>query len=158
MSNERPGSSSAASAVDPQMPHAEIVTLIERRDRAYNDHDVDALMADYADECVVDSPSAGTHRGPRAVGDVFQELFDAFPDMRLRTERLVIDGCQVAQLVSVEGTDLGEFLGLPATGRSFSLPAVFFFELRNRRIVREQRVYDFTGLLVQIGVLKAKPL
>jgi len=29
--------------------------------------------------------------------------------------------------------------------------------LRNGKIVHERRIYDFTGLLVQIGVLKAKP-
>jgi hypothetical protein len=27
-----------------------------------------------------------------------------------------------------------------------------------REIVRERRIYDFTGVLVQIGVLKAKPV
>ena len=31
------------------------------------------------------------------------------------------------------------------------------FEIRGRQIVRERRIYDFTGLLLQIGVLKAKP-
>ncbi len=30
--------------------------------------------------------------------------------------------------------------------------------LKDRKIVRERRVYDFTGLLVQIGLLKAKPV
>jgi hypothetical protein len=29
--------------------------------------------------------------------------------------------------------------------------------LENGKIVRERRIFDFTGLLVQIGVLKAKP-
>jgi hypothetical protein len=37
------------------------------------------------------------------------------------------------------------------------LPAVFFYQFENGKIVRERRIYDFTGLLVQIGVLKAKP-
>ena len=34
---------------------------------------------------------------------------------------------------------------------------VFLFEFQDGRIVRERRIYDFTGLLVQIGVLSAKP-
>jgi hypothetical protein len=37
------------------------------------------------------------------------------------------------------------------------MPAVFFYQLEHGKIVRERRVYDFTGLLLQIGVLKAKP-
>jgi ketosteroid isomerase-like protein len=48
-------------------------------------------------------------------------------------------------------------MGLPPTGKPFRLPAVFLYELRDGRIVRERRIYDFTGLLVQVGVLKAKP-
>jgi hypothetical protein len=38
------------------------------------------------------------------------------------------------------------------------MPAVFFYRLENGRIVHERRIYDFTGLLLQIGVLKAKPV
>ncbi len=37
------------------------------------------------------------------------------------------------------------------------MPAVFFYQLENGKIVRERRIYDFTGLLVQIGVIKARP-
>jgi hypothetical protein len=34
---------------------------------------------------------------------------------------------------------------------------VFLYELNGLTIVRERRIYDFTGMLVQIGALKAKP-
>jgi predicted ester cyclase len=70
----------------------------------------------------------------------------------------VIDGNRVAQVVSLEGTDIGGFMGLPPTGKGFRAPAVFLFELKDHLIVRERRIYDFTGLLLQIGVLKAKPV
>ncbi len=43
------------------------------------------------------------------------------------------------------------------TRRAVSVPIVFFYEVRDGRIVRERRVYDFTGVLVQVGLLKAKP-
>jgi len=78
--------------------------------------------------------------------------------VRIRTSQLVIDGSHVAQLVSFEGTDLGRLLGLDPTGRSFRLSAALVFEFNERQIVRERRIYDFTGLLVQIGVMKAKPI
>jgi hypothetical protein len=34
---------------------------------------------------------------------------------------------------------------------------VFLYELRDGLIVRDRRVYDFTSVLLQIGILKAKP-
>ncbi len=55
------------------------------------------------------------------------------------------------------GTDLGGFMGLAPTGKPFRITIVFLFTFDDRHIVHERRIYDFTGMLVQIGVLKAKP-
>jgi steroid delta-isomerase-like uncharacterized protein len=157
MAREHSRTFSTASPTEGQMTREEIVALFDRREEAYDDLDAVALAADYADDCIVDTPSAGTHEGRAAVERVLRSVFEAFPDVKVRTERLVIDGDHVAQLVNIAGTDLGKFLGVEATGKSFRLAASFFFELKGRQIVRERRIYDFTGLLVQIGVLKAKP-
>ena len=46
---------------------------------------------------------------------------------------------------------------MPKTGRPFEVPMVFLMQIQGQKIVRERRFYDFTGLLVQVGVLKAKP-
>ena len=40
---------------------------------------------------------------------------------------------------------------------SASSYVVLLHELQEGRIVREQRIYDFTVLLMQVGVLRAKP-
>jgi len=37
------------------------------------------------------------------------------------------------------------------------VPGVFLYDLRDGRIAHERRIYDFTGLLIQAGLLKAKP-
>ena len=141
-----------------QMTREEIVAFFERRQDALDNLDAARIAADYADTCVVESPMAGTHQGRAAVERVYRAVFDAFLDHTVRTETLVVDGNRVAQVVTLEGTDVGGFMGLPPTGKAFRVPAVFLFELEDHQIVRERRIYDFTGLLVQIGVLKAKPV
>ena len=50
-----------------------------------------------------------------------------------------------------------EFLGFEPTGKRFQMSMAFVHRLKDRKIVHERRIYDFTGVLVQIGVLKAKP-
>ena len=140
------------------MTRDEIVAFFQRREGLYNDFDAAALAADYADDAVIDSPIAGVHTGRREAEQALRAVFAAFVDRKLRTESLLIDGDLVAQLFSVEGTHIGEFLGLPPSGKPFRHSAVFHYQLRDRQIVRERRIYDFTGLLVQIGVLKAKPV
>ena len=140
------------------MTRDEIVAFFQRREDLYNDFDAAALAADYADDAVIESPIAGVHTGRLAAENALRAVFAAFLDRKMRTESLMIDGDRVAQVFAIEGTHIGEFLGLPPTGKPFRHTAVFVYEVRNRLIVRERRIYDFTGLLVQIGVMKAKPV
>jgi steroid delta-isomerase-like uncharacterized protein len=139
------------------MTRDEIAGMFARRDEAFEEMDAAALAADPAEDALIDSPTAGTHRGPEAAAHAFDGVFHAFADMTSRTESLLIDSDHVAQVMTIEGTNLGGLMGLPASGRHFRLPAVFLYVLRGDKIVRERRIYDFTGLLVQIGVLKARP-
>lgn len=157
MSHEEPMVMSGTQESEAQMTRDEIVAFFDRRQEAYDSLDAARLAADYANHCLIESPTAGTHQGRAAAQAALQAVFDAFLDMKLRTDSLVIDGSRVAQVLNIEGADIGGFLGLPASGKTFRLDAVFVYELKDRQIVRERRVYDFTGLLIQIGVLKARP-
>ena len=106
---------------------------------------------------MIDSPTVGLHQGPDAARQAYDVIFHAFADNTRRTEALVIEGDRVAQVMTIEGTNLGGLMGLPPSGKHFRVPAVFLYDLRGDQIVRERRIYDFTGMLVQIGVLKARP-
>jgi steroid delta-isomerase-like uncharacterized protein len=133
-----------------------ISALFERRRAAYAAQDAAALARDYAEDCVVESPSGGIHHGPAAAERVIRSIFDAL-DAKIHQE-LLIDGDSVAELVQFEGTDGGQFLGLPPTGKSFRVPCVLLYTLKDGKITHERRVYDFTGMLVQMGLLKTKPI
>jgi hypothetical protein len=63
----------------------------------------------------------------------------------------------VAQPFMLRATHSSEFFGVPATGRRFEIHGVMLYALDHGQISHEQRIYDFTALLIQIGVLKAKP-
>jgi predicted ester cyclase len=53
---------------------------------------------------------------------------------------------------------MGGFMELQPTGKTFRVPVVCLYTLTERHIIRERRIYDFTGLLVQVGILKVKPV
>jgi steroid delta-isomerase-like uncharacterized protein len=142
---------------DSGMTREEIVAFFQHRQRSYEDLDAAALARDYAEDAVIESPTAGTHSGRAAAEQNLRAVFDAFLDLKVRPESLLIDGDHVCQTLQIEGSNAGGLFGLPPTGKSFVLTAAFFYQLRARQIVREQRIYDFTGLLLQTGVLKAKP-
>lgn len=135
----------------------EIVALFKQRQQAFDALDASALSEQYTDDCTVESPVAGVIQGRANVEKVYRAWFDAFLDMDLQTEQLLIDGQQVVEVLRIEGTNVGEFMRLPATGKRFHFTGVCLFDLRGLQIERERRIYDFTGLLVQVGVLKARP-
>ena len=141
------------------MTRDEITSFFTRRYQAWQRLDAVALAADYAEEATVDSPLAGgSATGRAAIEKVYLTYFDAFPDFTLEQEVLIIDGEHVAQLVRVSGTDNGGFMGMAPTRRKITFRCGLFHTMRDGLIVHERRVYDFTGLLIQVGLLKAKPV
>ena len=139
------------------MTRQDIEALFARRQDDYDNLDAESLARDYTDDAVIDSPVSGRHGKAEAQHNI-EAVFQAFVDLTLTTESLVIDGQRVAQVIALEGTNVGGLFGLPPSGKTFKVPAVFVFDLRDGKIARERRIYDFTGVLVQVGVLKARPV
>jgi predicted ester cyclase len=135
----------------------EILVLFNRREAAWRNHDAVALAGDHALHGIVVSPTGGVLEGRADIERIYRVWFTAFPDLVLTTEDLLIDGDRVAVLGRVVGTHAGEFFGMPATGRHIEVSCALVFRLENGVIVHERRILDFTGLLIQIGVLRAKP-
>ena len=145
------------SQTHPTMTREQVLALVARRQEAYGKRDAAALAAEYADDAVIESPMAGVHYGREAEA-AFRHWFNAFPEMTLTVYAVIIDGDRVAEVRSVRGTHVGKFLGLAPTRKAFHLSIVSLYELKDGKIVHERRIYDFTGLLIQIGVMKVKPL
>ena len=139
------------------MTRDDIMALLARRHDAMLRRDAAALAADYAEDAVVESPWAGTVKGREANEQAWRAVWSAFPDQVIHEEEPIVDGDRAALLATAAGTDLGGFMGLAPTGKPFRITIVFLFTFDDRHIVHERRIYDFTGMLVQIGVLKAKP-
>ena len=141
------------------MTREQIVALFERAHHAIAARDAAAMAGLHAETCVLDSPTAGGPvTGRSAIARVYETWFRGFPDLRATYDELLVDGDRVAQLMTVSGTDTGGFLGLPPTGKPFQIPILWLCTVKDDLIVRSRPIYDFTGLLVQIGVLKTKPV
>ena len=139
------------------MTRDEVLALFHRREAAWWKRDAAALAADHTPAGVVVSPTGGVLEGRADIERVYQVWFTAFPDLTFTTEDLIVDDDRVALLCRVSGTHLGEFFGVGATGRRIEISCAFIYRLADGLIAHERRVLDFTGLLVQVGVLRAKP-
>nr|WP_090342662.1 ester cyclase [Mycolicibacterium malmesburyense]CRL73193.1 putative ester cyclase [Mycolicibacterium malmesburyense] len=89
--------------------------------------------------------------GDDEVMDYYKSTRTAFPDQRHDNVRFHVADDSVIVEFDLLGTNLGEFYGLPPTGKAFRVPvaAVFFFE--DDRIVNERIYFDSASLVSQIG-------
>jgi predicted ester cyclase len=141
------------------MTRSEIVDMFAERQAAINRRDLGFIVAQHAPDCEQISPMAGgTVKGREAIGRLYETWFNGFPDLVWTSDELLVDGDRVTQMTTQSGTDTGGFMGLPPTGKQFHVPMVWLFTVTDRLIVSARPIYDFTGLLVQIGLLKAKPV
>ena len=139
------------------MNRDEILALMKRRLAAYAAHDAAALAATHAENGSVASPIGGVLEGRAEIERVYRTVFSAFPDIVPEQDDLLIDGDRVVLILRFSGTHAGDFMGLPATGRQVEFQIAYLMSVADGFVVDERRIYDFTGLLVQVGVLKAKP-
>ena len=125
---------------------------------AFRRRDLHALADLYSETAVMESPMAGgTIMGRDAIISAHESLFAAVPNVVQTFEPPLVDENRLGFVVEMAGNHSGTVMGLPPTGRPFRFNCAFLFDLRDGRITRDRRIYDFTGLLIQIGVLKAKP-
>jgi len=141
------------------MTREETVAFFDRRWELGRRQDAAALTLLHTEDGVIESPLAGGFaQGREAIEHVYQTFFDAFSLTTLNQEALFVDGNKAVSIVHMDGIDRGGLLGVHASGRSYSLSMVWVCEFRDGLIARERRIYDFTGLLIQVGAIKAKPV
>jgi steroid delta-isomerase-like uncharacterized protein len=139
------------------MTHDEAVKLFEHQQTCWNNRDADALATLHTLDGTIISPIFRTVQGRTEIHASYRTLFATFPDWQYIGQRLLVDGSVVAQEFVVHATHSGEFMGLRGTGRKFDIEGVRLMEMRDGLIAYERRYYDFTGLLIQLGILKSKP-
>lgn len=139
------------------MTRDEAEALLVRREEAFRRSDAAGLAATYTEDAVMLSPMFGTVKGRAAIEASHHKLFQVFKDMVIKTDPVIFEGDRGAQSWVGHATHTSELFGVAPSGRPFEIRGAFVFEFRDGLIAHERRLYDFTGLLLQLGVLKAKP-
>jgi steroid delta-isomerase-like uncharacterized protein len=135
----------------------DIQGLLDARTDAWTRRDPAALAAGYTDDAVVSSPMFPRAEGRKAIELSYVSLFRVFPDWEIAFEPACVSGNRAILLCKVRATHRGEFMGIPGSGRRVEFDCVLIFDMRDGLIERERRIYDFTGMLIQLGVLRGKP-
>jgi predicted ester cyclase len=99
----------------------------------------------------------GVPGGLEGVKAVFGMFRAGFPDVKFTIDDMVNQGDVVATLVHGEGTQTGNFMGIPPSGKHARWRSVGFFRVKDGKIVEHWGIPDLLGLLIQIGVIPPPP-
>ena len=121
-----------------------------------NAGDIDGFGRQLADDFVEREEIPGIPPTKDGVIQYFRLLLAAFPDMRMDVEDIIASGDKAVARVRVTGTNKGEFMGMPATGKSVSVKLIDITRFGDDGLAREHwGVVDQLGMMQQLGVIPA---
>lgn len=93
-------------------------------------------------------------QGRKGFRDFFEAWFKAVPDFKYELKKIVSEGDLVWAYGTYSGTQTGNWLGVPATGKPYSFDAVDIFRIQDGKLAEHWDVLDAYGLFKQLGVIK----
>ena len=80
---------------------------------------------------------------------------DAFPDLKVTIEDQIAEGDRVVTRWKAKGTQQGELMGMPATGKQATVTGITIDLIKSGRITESRTNWDTLGLLQQLGAIPA---
>ena len=90
-------------------------------------------------------------RGVEGVKDEVRQHRVSFPDWNEHVDDIVAEGEKVVIRFTSTGTQLGEFAGIPPTGKKISIQEVAIFRLANGKIAEQWGIPNLHGLMEQLS-------
>jgi steroid delta-isomerase-like uncharacterized protein len=125
--------------------------LLKQWIEAENSHDVEKVLPLLTDDIVIEDVTFGVvMKGKDDIKKIYPTLFTAAPDFKLEPKAWVTDDKSFAVEIVYSGTQKGDFPGLPATGKRFSIKTCSFGEFENGRIKGRRDYWDLVTLREQL--------
>ena len=112
-----------------------------------NRGDVDTFLTKLADDFVEHEVFPGVPPTKEGVGMLFAQLRKAFSGFRMDVEAIAADADIVVVRVMMTGKHVGEFMGIPASGKEVRVPICDWTRVRNGKAVEHWGVSDTSALM-----------
>jgi steroid delta-isomerase-like uncharacterized protein len=136
---------------------AALEQTIERYNRAWNEHDLDAIMSMHAPDMVFENHTAGESAEGEEVRSHIASIFDSWPDIAFSTRRMYVrDGLVVqewtATATHVQPMRRGDLVAEPS-GKRVEWKGLDVMPFENGLLKRKTVYSDSVSILRQIGLL-----
>ena len=131
--------------------------VIDRYNAAWNEHDLDAIMAMHAPDMVFDNHTAGEVAEGEAVRGHIGSIFETWPDIEFTTRRLYVREGLVVQEWTAAATHTktmrrGDLVAEP-TGETVTWEGIDVIPFEDGLVKRKDVYSDSVSILRQVGLL-----
>jgi steroid delta-isomerase-like uncharacterized protein len=135
----------------PQTTAAANVELVRGTFDAFNEGDIDTCVARLGPDFVMNLAGLPPMRGPDVWRQGVGVIKTAVPDLHVHIDDVVAAGDEVAVRLTFRGTHQGEYLGIPATGRTIEYVSHEFYRIADGMIAEEWICSDMATLHAQLA-------
>ena len=97
----------------------------------------------------------GLPRDREGVKQLTTMLRSAFPDFKATIDDIIAEGDKVVVRQTWSGTQKGEFMGIPPTGKSVSFGVIDIIRIAGGKCVEHWGIMDSMAMMQQLGVVPA---
>jgi predicted SnoaL-like aldol condensation-catalyzing enzyme len=92
-----------------------------------------------------------TDDGPRQLEAAIQRVHGGLDEVVFTVEDMLAEGDRVAVRLTASATPTGEFMGVDAAGKRYTIGELHLFRLEGGRIIQHWHHHDVMGLMRQLG-------
>ncbi len=127
--------------------------LFETHREAEAARDLDAVLETFVEECFLETVALGLRsEGRGAARAAYEGYFSAFPDLTPDDHDFAIGDDVIVAWGQLRGTSGGDWLGVPPSGRPFSVPFVNVAPFKNGLMAGESIYFDLATLCEQAAL------
>ena len=121
---------------------------------AVNAHNFDVMGKYLITDFVDHNPDPGQAPGANGVMHAFDEMYKAFPDLKIQVQQVVVEGDTVVARISMVGTHKGTYMGMAATGKPFRMGGIDMVKVKNGKATERWGYFDIPALQAQLAPAK----
>jgi steroid delta-isomerase-like uncharacterized protein len=142
-------------AVDGEGGSMDHASTMRRLYELLSSGDIDGFGEHLVEGFVEHEEMPGLERSKEGVKQLFHMYRAAFPDLRMEAQDVLVSGDKVVARVRATGTHQGEFMGMPATGRSVDVQLIDIIRFGDDGLAREHwGVFDALAMMQQLGAIQ----
>ena len=117
---------------------------------ALNAKDMAAVESLIAYDFVDNDAMPGMAPGRQGMIDMMGMFVGAFPDLNVVVDHWVAEGDLVAGVMTTKGTQTGEFMGMPASGKKFSVREMHMVRVANGKMAEHWGLANEMSMMQQL--------